>query len=161
LVDQYAEAAYGGNRRDGLRIFNQHATAQCTRCHNLQAGEHELVSVGPDLRNIGNILTRQQLLEAVIDPSARISPGYGVVMLTLTDNEVLTGTLLEEKENELVIKASNPEPIRVQTNRISKRENLPSSMPPVTSFLSMKDIRNLVEFLANLKTEEAGSVESD
>jgi hypothetical protein len=75
-------------------------------------------------------------------------------MLTLTDDQVLTGTLLEEKEMELVIKANNPEPIRIQTSRISKRENLPSSMPPVGSFLSKREIRDLVEFLANLKNQE-------
>lgn len=155
LMEQYAEALYGGDRREGWRVFNRHPTAQCTRCHSLSNdGEHESTSVGPSLQEIGLQLTREQLLEAVIDPSARIAPGYGVVMLTLTDDQVLTGTLLEEKETELVIKANNPEPIRIQTSRISKRENLPSSMPPVGSFLSKREIRDLVEFLASLKGEE-------
>ncbi|NND35290.1 MAG: c-type cytochrome, partial [Saprospiraceae bacterium] len=154
LMDEYAETMYGGSRREGWRIFNQHATAQCTRCHTLESGDHELSTVGPPLSNVGNILSRKQILQAIIEPSARISPGYGVVMLTLVDDEVLTGTLLEEKENELVIKANNPEPIRVQIDRIAKRENLPSSMPAVVSFLSKREIRDLVEFLANLKSEE-------
>ena len=154
LMDEYAETLYGGSLREGWRIFNQHATAQCTRCHSLEEGEHELATVGPPLRNIGNILSRQQLLESVIEPSARISPGYGVVMLTLNDDAVLTGTLLEEKENELVIKASNPEPIRVQKERIVERQNLPSSMPRLASFLSKREIRDLIEFLANMKDEE-------
>lgn len=155
LMDQYAEALYGGDRRNGWRIFNRHPTAQCTRCHSLSRdGEHQSTTVGPPLFNIGNQLTREQLLQAVLDPSARISPGYGVVMLTLTDNQVVTGTLLEEKESELVIKANNPEPIRIQTSRVSKRENLPSSMPPVGGFLSKREVRDLIEFLANLQEEE-------
>ncbi|MBK8500726.1 MAG: HEAT repeat domain-containing protein [Saprospiraceae bacterium] len=155
LMDQYAEALYGGDRREGWQIFNRHPTAQCTRCHSLSSGgEHESTTVGPPLRNIGNQLTRDQLLQAIIEPSARISPGYGVVMLTLADDQVITGTLLEEKENELVIKANNPEPIRIQTSRVAKRENLPSSMPPVIHFLSKREVRDLVEFLANLKEDE-------
>lgn len=155
LMEQYAEALYGGDRREGWRIFNRHPTAQCTRCHSLaREGEHESTTVGPPLYNIGNLLTREQLLQAVLEPSARISPGYGVVMLTLTDGQTLTGTLMEEKDNELVIKANNPEPIRIQSSRISKRENLPSSMPPVGSFLSKREVRDLVEFLANLQDEQ-------
>ncbi|MCB0667890.1 MAG: HEAT repeat domain-containing protein [Saprospiraceae bacterium] len=155
LMDQYAEALYGGDRREGWRIFNRHPTAQCTRCHSLtRDGEHESTTVGPPLHNIGNQLSREQLLQAVLEPSARISPGYGVVMLTLKDGQNVTGTLLEEKENELVIKANNPEPIRIQTSRIGERENLPSSMPPVGSFLSKMEVRDLVEFLANLKDPE-------
>ncbi|MCB0687057.1 MAG: heme-binding protein [Saprospiraceae bacterium] len=155
LMEQFAESLYGGDRREGCKIFNSNPTAQCTRCHSLaREGEHEATTVGPPLHNIGNILTREQLLQAVLEPSARISPGYGVVMLTLTDGQQLTGTLLEEKENELIIKANNPEPIRIQTSRVSKRENLPSSMPPVGSFLSKREVRDLVEFLANLKDEE-------
>jgi len=154
MMDQYAEALYGGDGRRGWQVFNRNPSAQCTRCHStVQEGEHELASVGPSLLNIGNTLTREQMLQAIIEPSARIAPGFGVVMLTLTDDQVLTGTLLEENENEVTIKASNPEPIRIQSSRISKRENLPSSMPPMASLLSKREIRDLVEYLAGLKVE--------
>lgn len=150
VMDEYAETLVGGSRRRGYRLFSQHATAQCTRCHSIADNTHELETVGPPLHNIGDKLTREQLLEALIDPSARISPGYGVVMLTLTDESVVTGTLLEERESELVLKINNPEPIRIQKERVEKRENLPSSMPGVTTFLSKREVRDLVEFLANL-----------
>ncbi len=152
LFDQYKVALYGGDRRDGWVYFNRNPTGQCTRCHSL--GDDE-ATVGPNLRNIGNTLSREQLLEALIEPSKRIAPGYGTVSLTLTDESVVTGILIEEHENELILKTNEAEPLEIPINRISKRENLPSSMPPVTHFMSKREMRDVVEFLANLKEEES------
>ena len=51
------------------------STSGCTQCHSLTAEGGP--SVGPNLRAIGTRLTREQILEALVDPSARIAPGYG------------------------------------------------------------------------------------
>jgi len=59
--------------------------------------------------------------------------------------------LMSETENELVIATSDAEPTKVQTARITKRENVPSSMPPMGEILSKREIRDLVEFLSSLK----------
>lgn len=147
-TDAFMDALYGGNRQLGGRIFYSNATAQCVRCHAIrgQGGE-----VGPSLTTIGDVLTREQLLQALIEPSARLSPGYGSVMLTLKDGQTVTGILSQENEHELVLKTSEAEPLKVAVSRIAKRENLPSSMPPMGYILSKREIRDVVEFLANLK----------
>lgn len=80
-MQAYADALYGGNAREGQRIVFQHPGAQCTRCHTLgggSAGDASGIEVGPPLRGIGSQLSREQLLEALVDPSARIAPGFGV-----------------------------------------------------------------------------------
>ncbi|MEZ4898283.1 MAG: HEAT repeat domain-containing protein [Saprospiraceae bacterium] len=146
----YAEALYGGDRRAGWWVFNNNPTAQCVRCHaiNGQGGE-----VGPDLTAIGSKLTREQILQALVDPSARIAPGYGVVTLTLADGQTVTGILMEESPKELVLKTNAAEPLEVEVSRITKRDNMPSSMPNQGLLLDKREIRNLVEFLVNLKGE--------
>jgi mono/diheme cytochrome c family protein len=73
----YADALQGGDARQGQRIVFQHPAAQCTRCHTI-GGQATGANVGPPLRGIGAQLTREQLLEALIDPSARIAPEFGV-----------------------------------------------------------------------------------
>ncbi len=149
----FQETLHGGSRRAGWRLFNEHPTAQCTRCHSLdRASAAEMP--GPPLYEIGSQLTREQILEALVDPSARIAPGYGVAMLTLTDGQVSTGTVLSETPDEIEISTPNAEPLVINKGRIQARENLPSSMPGVTHFLSKREIRDLVEFLANLKGNE-------
>ena len=69
----FAAARYGGNRRRGRQVFLGNAAGECTRCH-ATSGED---GVGPSLAGIGSQLSRQQLLESLVDPAARIAPGFG------------------------------------------------------------------------------------
>ncbi|KAA0991332.1 DUF7133 domain-containing protein [Dyadobacter aurulentus] len=147
-VADYQDALYGGNAQLGRRYFLTNSAAECARCHSIggQGGE-----VGPSLSNIGNVLTREQILQALVEPSARLSPGYGMVMLTLKDGTSAAGILAQENEHELVLKTSEAEPLKIATARIAKRENVPSSMPPMGSIMSKREIRDVVEFLSGLK----------
>ena len=147
-AESFAETLYGGNARNGRNIFLYNSTAQCVRCHGL--GD-ETGTVGPPLRQIGGALTREQLLQALIEPSARLAPGFGSVKITLKDNQEVTGILMEETAEELILKTAEAEPLEIPVSRISKRQNLPSGMPPMRTLMSKREIRDVIEFLANLK----------
>lgn len=73
-TSEHIGLAHGGRVERGQWIFWDHESAQCTRCH---AVDGEGGEVGPDLTTIGAQLTREQLVEALLEPSARIAPGYG------------------------------------------------------------------------------------
>lgn len=148
LLDEYAETLFGGNRFQGRNIFNNNSTAQCVRCHAVGGTGG---AVGPSLTYIGDVLTREQLLQALIEPSARLSPGFGTVSLTLKDGQVVNGTLAKETATELTVNTSDAEPLVIPVARITKRENMPSGMPPMGSLMSKREIRDVVEYLANLK----------
>lgn len=149
-VNEYAGTLLGGNRGRGRNIFFWNSAAQCVRCHSIS---DEGGKVGPSLSNIGNQLTREQMLQALVDPSVRLSPGFGMVKLTLKDGQQVTGTLMSEDAEELILKTSQAEPLEVPVGRIEKRENYPSSMPPMGKTLSKSEIRDVIEFLSNLKTK--------
>jgi len=150
LVALYSGALEGGSVRVGRSIFFQNQAAQCIRCH----GYDDMGgTAGPQLNGVANRLTKIQLLEALIEPSKRLAPGFGFVQLTLKDGTVVNGTLIEEKENGLVIKeASKPEVLILNSN-ILERKNSPSSMPDMKEVLSKREIRDLVSFL-NILTKE-------
>lgn len=150
LTDEFKEALFGGNLQAGYFIFFRNPTAQCVRCHNV-GGEGGIV--GPSLKGIGGKLTREQLLQALIEPSARIAPGYGNVSLVLTDGQEVNGTLLLENEHEIQVKTNEAEPLKIALSRIKSRENSPSGMPPMGSLLSKREIRDVVEYLSSLKTK--------
>jgi quinoprotein glucose dehydrogenase len=144
----YQEALFGGNAQLGRRYFLTSSQGECSRCHSIggQGG-----TVGPSLSKIGATLKREQILQALIEPSARLSPGFGMVVLTLKDGQTAAGILTEENDHELVLKTSEAEPLKIPVSRIAKRDNVPSSMPPMGSIMSKREIRDVVEFLSNLK----------
>ena len=91
----------GGNASKGRDVFYGNETAQCIRCHRLEGEGGE---VGPVLDQIASQLNSEQLLESLVNPSARIAPGYGTVILKLGDGEEVVGTLMEESETFIEIK---------------------------------------------------------
>lgn len=147
-MDEFKETLFGGNRFAGRQYFNTNSTGQCVRCHSIGGSGG---AVGPPLTHIGDVLSREQILQALIEPSARISPGFGAVTLKLKDGQEVTGTLAKETESELTITTSDAEPLVIPVARIAKRENMPSAMPPMGTLMSKREIRDMVEFLSNLK----------
>lgn len=147
-TDSFKETLYGGNWWQGRAVFSSNPTAQCVRCHAVNGAGGV---VGPPLDNIGNKLSREQILESLIEPSARIAPGYGNVTLTLTDGQVVSGLLKEETSQYLLLGTSHAEPMRVPLSRIAKRENAMSGMPPMGRMISRRELRDLIHYLAGLK----------
>ena len=107
--------------------------------------------IGPDLTQVGSDLTHEQLLEALVAPSARITPGYGTVSLTLQDGQTIRGTLRAETNTHLVIAAEEDEPRNVAKETIAERQNAPSGMPPMGAVLSKQEIRDVIAFLTTLQ----------
>lgn len=151
-ADSYQETMYGGNWWAGRTVFNNNPTAQCVRCHAVNGSGGE---VGPALDNIANILTRKQLLESLIEPSARLAPGYGSVTITLTDGQKVQGVLIEERKNDVLLRTAEAEPMEIPLKRIAKRENSMSAMPPMGRMISRRELRDLMEYLGSLKMEKA------
>lgn len=141
----------GGEPDLGRRIFFRHQTAQCIRCHSYDdlGGD-----AGPRLNGVANRLTREQLLEAVINPSARLAPGYGTVTLKLKNGKTVSGILQGETAKTVSVKAGNQPDIAIQKDQIAKRTNSPSGMPEMRYLLTKREIRDVVSFLATLKDDK-------
>jgi quinoprotein glucose dehydrogenase len=147
-TDTFKEALYGGTHTAGRDYFLYNSTGQCSRCHTIG---NETNTVGPNLRKIGSKLTREQILQAMIEPSARLAPGYGTVTLKLVEGEEVTGILMHETEQFLELKTNEAEPLKIPLVRIKSRENMPSAMPAMGTLMSKREIRDVVEFLSNMK----------
>lgn len=139
----------GGDPRRGQQIATTHPAAECTRCHSLFGRGTD---VGPPLTNIASTLTREQLLQSLLEPNARIAPGFGTVGVTLRDGQRVDGTLREETDTHVVLMVGTP-PVerRIPKSDIADRTNPVSAMPPMGLILKPGEIRDLVEFLSRLK----------
>jgi len=148
----YRACLEGGDVEGGRRIFAGNETAQCVRCHALGDWGG---NVGPPLGDIGARLSRQDLLLALVDPSDRIAPGYGFLTLTLTDGETVSGIVLEETDQHLLLEIDKANTRKLPKAEIASRQSAPSSMPPMGNLLNRREIRDLVAFLASLSGEES------
>ena len=94
------------------------------------------------------------MLEALIEPSVRLAPGYGTVTLTLNDGQKVQGVLIEENNTQLLLRTSEAEPLKIPLKRISRRENSMSAMPAMGRMISRRELRDLMEYLSSLKNKE-------
>ena len=75
---------------------------QCNKCHRVGAAEVQ-PEVGPDLTEIGALNTLDYMEESILDPNAKIVQGYGSTTLNLANGEQLTGRLVREEGDALVL----------------------------------------------------------
>lgn len=147
----FSEALEGGNRWAGRSLFYEHEAAQCVRCHAVfEYGGN----AGPGLAGVGSRLSKRELLAALITPSASYAKGYEVVTLEMNAGTSVSGIVLSETETELSIKIGKEDVQTISKSDVKTRISLPSSMPPMKSILTKREIRDLVAFLAKLEEKE-------
>jgi quinoprotein glucose dehydrogenase len=144
---KYAGALSDGNGRRGRNIFFENQTAQCIRCH---AFDDMGGNAGPALNNIGNVLSKEELLIALVDPSKRLAPGFGFVTLELNSGETVTGTLMTDVPAGVTVKIGSEEKL-IPRKDIKSTKVAPSSMPAMGELLSKREIRDLVTYLGSLR----------
>ena len=139
----------GGSVSRGRETFVENPAAQCTRCHTVRNAGSD---VGPNLSGVATRLTREQILESLLEPSARIAPGYGTVGITLKNGTRVDGTLRDETDTHVVLMAGTPPAEqRIAKTDIAERTNPVSAMPPVGSIVKPREVRDLVAYLSTLK----------
>ncbi len=146
-VSVFRESLYGGNAAEGRRIFYGHEGAQCIRCHLVEGEGSE---VGPDLTGAADRLSRERLLETMVDPFARIAPGYGSVTLTMSDGETISGVLAAESDTHIAVTRGDRN-WEVDKSDVVEKVYSPSAMPMMRNILSRSELRDLVAYLTTLR----------
>jgi quinoprotein glucose dehydrogenase len=148
VLGEWTDTYFGGDARKGRRIFEENEALTCLRCH--LTGQDASRGVGPDLSGVGTRLTRDQLVQAIVAPNARIAPGFEAVLLVLEDEAILAGRVLDEGPQRLTILQSDGVPVEVEVARILERRPDLSAMPEgMGQFLTRRQMRDLVEYLAS------------
>jgi len=98
--EQWRTIANGeGNAEKGRFVF-QSMKAQCQNCHTVDGwGGH----FGPDLSNIGSSKTREQLITAILEPSAEISPEWQGWFVTTREGQTHYGRQIDVGYNNVEI----------------------------------------------------------
>ncbi len=140
----------GGDAEAGRRVFFDKVDLSCVRCHKVQGVGGE---VGPDLTGIGKKEKRAYLLESIVDPNKQIAKGFESVVLTLTNGQVKDGHSQERGCQECAPRYRRRSRRSACPRKTSR--NAAAGRPRCRRILMQKmsrtELRDLVEFLANLR----------
>ena len=147
---EYLPALVGGNTAAGDKIFHNRTDVSCIRCHTIHGSGG---IVGPVLDGIGTRKDRRYILESIVYPNAQIAPGFESITLKLKDGRGIIAIVKKETETELDLVDADSHEIKVMKADIVSRQKGQSAMlEGLAKLLSKHDLRDLVEYLAQLKS---------
>ncbi len=148
------DARQFGDARRGALVFYQPALT-CTRCHVGGSPGTPAPTLGPDLASIGKDTSDTELIESILDPSKVIKEGYEPVTIATDDGQTLTGLLVEERSDAIVLRdpAQDGRPVVIARDKVEdRRQGGPSLMPAglVNALASRQQFLDLVRYLMEI-----------
>ncbi|MBL9153357.1 MAG: HEAT repeat domain-containing protein [Verrucomicrobiales bacterium] len=148
----FAMCLEGGDPQAGERVIQTNVASQCVACH--QFGNGPGSTVGPNLKSIGREKDRAYLLESLVNPQATVTPGYGMITLTLQSGESIAGQFRGEKNGIIELRDPAGQSLKVKAAEVKERSPVISTMPPMGLILSKREVRDIVAYLASLKAKK-------
>jgi putative heme-binding domain-containing protein len=139
-------AVMKGKRDNGKAIFNR----ICVACHRVNGVG---VDYGPDLTAVGRRLIKQDIVESVIDPSAKVAPKYLTTVVETKDGDSYTGFTVGEATDSVTLRIAGGKNQLIKKSDIAKRETVKvSSMPEgLAGGMSSGEFLDLMSYLYQLK----------
>ena len=143
LLNRY-RSGFSAARRDpelGAKVFEKH----CAICHQIA---NKGAKIGPQLDGIG-VRGFERLLEDIIDPNRNVDQAFRVTTLGLRNGQVVSGLLLREEGQVLVLADGQGKEVRIPAAQVEDRTL--SQLSPMPGNLADQipegDFYNLLAFL--------------
>ena len=130
----------------GKQLFAEHA---CLACHAVD-GTTELL--GPNLKDAGKRLSRQEILGEVLNPSEIIKPSMMAVRITKKDDQVLIGRVVNSNEKEISLMLVGNSVVQIPRSEIKKTEDEKKSLMYEGLFNGLPDSEreSLLDYVVSL-----------
>ncbi len=134
-----------GDPLRGLQLFRS-SRAACSACHAV--GYHG-GRIGPDLTRINRIRSGQELLEAIVYPSASFVRSYESFQVLTVDGRSHSGVIADENLQTLTLLTGIDQRVRIEHDEIeSIRPSAVSIMPAgLDQQLTLQELADLIAFL--------------
>ena len=150
-LGDYLIALEGGDVDAGSKLFYEKTELSCVRCHRVHRTGGE---VGPDLTTIGKEKDRRYLLEAICDPNAAIAKGFETAVIATDSGDVHTGIVMAEDDTLVKLALADGQQVEIYQDEIIARREGKSSMPAdLIKYMSRRELRDLVAYLASLQVD--------
>ena len=145
-----AMAPMAGDAKAGEALF--FGGARCYTCH-IAGGRGS--SLGPDLSDVAEKLTPEDLMQSLSDPGARITDGYRMVTVAMNDGSSLQGFARAQGSGDLVLQTADGR-LRLLLDR-EYRSVKPDPRAAMPAFSGTgAERRDLLAFLSRLDEVGAG-----
>lgn len=140
-----------GSLKGDVSLGEQLFTRQgCVKCHTVKAGEP---LKGPSLANAASIYKRPDLAWAILEPNKSIAQGFATNIFTLDDGRSLTGFVVVEAADHVVVRDATGAEHDIPTASIEERTTSPVSVMPagLVDDLTAAEFAALVDYVVSLK----------
>jgi putative heme-binding domain-containing protein len=158
LIEYRAAAlAAKGDAGRGRQLIEKVDRTKCLACHAV-AGRGP--TLGPDLAGLGGgRVSVADILDAILEPSAKIHPDYASTVLALKSGRVLEGLVRPINESEVEIVISATETVRLARSEIEEQSPSRTSIMPkgLHEALSPGEFADLLAYLSTLEPASSGT----
>jgi putative heme-binding domain-containing protein len=153
IANQTYEAAAGralkaqGDAERGRLLFERQS---CVACHTTAEGQRPK---GPHLVDIGQRYKREELIESILRPSAKIAQGFDTFGFITADGKILTGFVVSESATDVTVREANGLSHTLKLDDIEERAKKEISMMPdgIAGNLTPEELADLLAYLESLK----------
>lgn len=136
----------------GRALFLSPQGATCATCHQLEGVGN---AFAPDLSDIGTRADARFIIQSILEPSADITEGFAMQVVTTKDGQSLGGIVLGETGRSLTLGLVGGTKQDVSKADIVSRETAPvSAMPPLGALMSAQQIADVTAYLIATKPKQ-------
>ena len=148
-----------GDVARGARLFADEQKLACSKCHSVDG---RATKAGPDLFAVGDKFGRRDLVDAILMPSATISPGYGTILVETKAGDEYQGVLKQVTDAGVQLMGADGELVSIASADIKEQRGSTISLMPegLEAGLSLQEFTDLTEYLATLQQPETSLASS-
>lgn len=136
-----------GDVKKGELLFRSQS---CVACHTTADGQ---TPKGPHLFEIGKRSKAEELVESIVQPSAKLAQGYESYRISTVDGRVFIGFVVGERADATVIRQSDGVQVEIAKADIEERVMQKQSAMPdgLVANLRPEQLADLIAYLQSLK----------
>jgi putative heme-binding domain-containing protein len=137
------------HEKRGRRVFFHPNGPGCYKCHTVDGRGGR---VGPDLSGIGRSMSREKLIDSILEPSREVAPQFTTWSMIDKDGVVHTGMIVHENEGRTILGDAEGKTVELPTIDIEQRMPQRTSVMPekLQDRMTLQEFRDLLAFLQSL-----------
>jgi putative heme-binding domain-containing protein len=137
-----------GNSAVGARLFE---SVGCVKCHTVSSKEQPK---GPFLGDITARYSKEEIIESIVRPSAKIAQGFENVFIETKDGETRDGFIVRESGNEVEIRNINGAMVIPKADISGRGTRKVSIMPEgLVNALTPEDLASVIAYLRSVQVQ--------